>query len=108
DRSPAEIAKSHWSFRPVVRPTLPGVRHSAWVQNGIDLAVLGRLESEGIFPSPGADRRTYARRVTLDLTGLPPTHNEVDDFVADDAPDACERLVDRLLASPRYGERWAR
>ncbi len=98
----------HWSYVKPVRPPLPAVRNAAWVRNAIDQFVLARLEREGMTPSPEADRHTLVRRVTLDLTGLPPTPEEVEAFVADPAPDAYERLVDRLLASPAYGEHWAR
>ena len=79
-----------------------------WVRNPIDAFVLARLESEGLAPSPEADRETLARRLSLDLVGLPPTPAEMDAFLADTSPDAYEKLVDRLLASPHYGERWAR
>ena len=108
NRSPKEAAASHWAFRPVSRPLLPKAQRSQWPKNGIDEFILARLESLGIAPSPEAERGTYARRVTLDLTGLPPGPDEVDAYVADDSPDAKERLLDRLFASPRYGERWAR
>ena len=97
----------HWAFIPPTRPQPPAVKLSSWVRNPIDAFVLARLEAEGLAPSPEADRTTLIRRVTLDLTGLPPTPAEVDAFLADAAPDAFERLVDRLLASPRYGERMA-
>ncbi len=97
----------HWSFEPVKRPELPEVANEAWVRNGIDAFILSRLEAEGISPSDEADKTTLIRRVTLDLTGLPPTPEEVDAFLADDAPGAYGRLVDRLLASPRYGEAMA-
>ncbi len=98
----------HWAFRPV-RPTPPPkVRNSAWVATSVDAYILARLEAKGIAPSPEADRRTLIRRATLDLWGLPPTAEEVDAFLADTAPDAYPRLIDRLLASPRYGERWGR
>jgi hypothetical protein len=101
-------AAEHWAYRKPVRPPLPAVKNAAWVRNGIDFFVLARLEQEGLAPSPEADRATLIRRVSLDLIGLPPTVAEVDAFLADARPDAYERLVDRLLASPRYGERWAR
>jgi mono/diheme cytochrome c family protein len=104
----AEVRKSHWSFRPVTRPALPAVKNAAWVSNPIDRFVLARLEAAGLTPSPPADRRTLLRRVSFDLIGLPPTPEEVAAFEADTAPEAYERLVDRLLASPRYGERWGR
>ncbi len=97
-----------WSLRPVRRPGVPAVTTAGWVRSPVDAFVLARLEAEGLSPAPEADRRTYARRVTLDLTGLLPTPEEVDAFVADTSPDAYEKLVDRLLASPAYGERWGR
>src|SRR5262249_31135168 len=86
---------------------LPVVKNNHWPRNGIDYFVLERLEREGLNPSPEADKTTLIRRVTLDLTGLPPTPAEVDAFLADRSPDAYEKVVDRLLASPRYGERMA-
>ena len=100
--------KQHWSFQPVRRPTAPRVRRQAWVRNPIDAFVLAKLESKDISPAPEADRATLIRRLNLDLLGLPPTPTEVDAFVSDTRPDAYERLVDRLLASPHYGERWGR
>jgi hypothetical protein len=99
--------KGHWAFEPVQRPALPGTSTRAWARNGIDAFVLEKLESEGLEPSREGDRTTLIRRLTLDLTGLPPTPPEVEAFLADDTPDAYERLVDRLLASPRYGEAMA-
>jgi mono/diheme cytochrome c family protein len=102
------IAKRHWAFQPVKRPDPPAVKNSAWCRNPIDHFVLQCLEKEGIAPAPEADRATLLRRLALDLTGLPPTPEEIDDFVKDPRPDADERQVDRLLASPHYGERWAR
>lgn len=101
-------AQRHWAYQPVHRPALPAVKNKAWVRNPIDAFVLARLEKAGMTPSPAADRRTLIRRVTYDLTGLPPTAEQVDAYVADPAPDAYEKLVDRLLASPQYGERWGR
>ncbi len=98
----------HWSFIPPVRGELPRVRNSRWVRNPIDAFILARLETEGLKPAPEADRRTLIRRVTLDLTGLPPTPEEVEAFVKDKSPNAYEKVVDRLLASPRYGEHRAR
>ncbi len=98
----------HWSFRPVRKPDPPAVRQSAWVRNGIDRFVLARLESEGITPSAEADRRTLIRRLSLDITGFPPSPKETAAFVEDVRPGAYQRLVDRLLASPHYGERWGR
>ncbi|HXG09872.1 MAG TPA: DUF1553 domain-containing protein [Gemmataceae bacterium] len=99
--------QKHWSLIPPQRPALPRVQNVGWARNPIDLFVLDRLEREGLAPSPEADRATLIRRVTLDLTGLPPTPEEVDAFLADPSPDAYEKVVDRLLASPRYGERMA-
>lgn len=95
----------HWAFEAPRRPDLPAVRDTRWPANAIDRFVLARLDSEGLRPSPEAERATLIRRVTLDLTGLPPTPAEVDAFLADNAPGSYERLVDRLLASPHYGER---
>lgn len=100
--------KDHWSFVKPTRPEPPASRHAPLVRNPIDSFVLSRLEREGIEPSPAADKVTLVRRATLDLTGLPPTPAEVDAFLADTAPDAYERLLDRLLKSPRYGEHMAR
>ncbi len=99
--------EAHWSFVPPQRPELPPVKNEKWAKNPVDRFILARLDREGLSPSPEADRVTLVRRVTLDLTGLPPTPAEVDAFVADRSPDAYERLVDRLLSSPRYGERMA-
>ncbi len=98
----------HWSFQPVVRPDVPQVKNTGWVLGAIDAFILARLEKEGIEPSPVADRVTLIRRLSLDLVGLPPTLAEVDNFVNDQRPDAYAHLVDRLLASPHYGERWGR
>jgi hypothetical protein len=102
------VKSSHWAFQPIRRPALPLVAKSAWVRNGIDAFILSRLEEEKITPSEEADRVTLLRRLTLDLLGLPPAPEEVEAFVNDPRPDAYERLVDRLLASPHYGERWGR
>lgn len=95
-----------WSFRLISRPVVP--QNSSSSNNAIDAFIRARLKTEGLLPSKEADRRTLIRRVTFDLIGLPPTPEEIGGFVSDPAPDAYERLVDRLLASPRYGERWAR
>jgi hypothetical protein len=100
--------RGHWAFRPPVRPSLPAVMNGGWVRNPIDRFVLARLEREGMAPSLEADRPTLIRRLSLDLIGLPPEPAEVDAFCADHRPDAYERLVNRLLASPHYGERWGR
>src|SRR5262249_8250757 len=99
---------SHWAFQAPRRPAVPAVRGGSWVRNDLDAFVLARLEKEKITPSPEADRVTLIRRLSLDLLGLPPSPEEVDAFVKDSGPDAYERLVDRLLASPHYGERWGR
>ncbi len=98
----------HWAFRPVRTSPPPPVKDRSWVASPVDAFVLARLEAAGIAPSPPADRRTLIRRATIDLWGIPPTPEDGDAFVADPAPDAYARLVDRLLASPRYGERWGR
>jgi len=97
-----------WSFKPARRAELPQVKNKTWARNPIDLFILAKLEAEKLTPSPEADRRTLMRRVSFDLTGLPPTPEEVEQFVADPDEKAYENLVDRLLGSPRYGERWAR
>jgi hypothetical protein len=97
----------HWSLIPAERPPLPAVADSTWPRNAIDTFILARLEKEGLRPSPEAAKSTLLRRVSLDLTGLPPTPRELDDFLADSSPDAYEKVVDRLLASPAYGERMA-
>ncbi|HJT32427.1 MAG TPA: DUF1553 domain-containing protein [Pirellulales bacterium] len=99
--------QSHWSLISPARSATPAVKQAEWLRNAIDHFILARLEREGLPPSPEADRAILLRRVTLDLTGLPPTPAEVDAFLADPSPDAYERAVDRLLASPRYGERMA-
>ena len=97
----------HWAYLAPVRPDVPVVKNAAWPRNPIDRFILARLEAEGLRPSPEADRSTLIRRLALDLTGLPPTRAEAEAFLADTAPDAYEQLVDRLLASPHYGERMA-
>ncbi|HEU4752579.1 MAG TPA: PSD1 and planctomycete cytochrome C domain-containing protein, partial [Armatimonadota bacterium] len=99
--------ESHWAFRKAVHPPVPHVRQQAWVRNPIDAFVLDALEKKGLTPSPAADRSTLLRRLTLDLTGLPATLEEIDRFQRDRSPDAYEKVVKRLLASPQYGERWA-
>jgi mono/diheme cytochrome c family protein len=104
----ATAASKHWAFRPLSRQQPPAVGNVAWCRNAIDRFVLARLEKEGVAPSPEADRSTLLRRVSLDLTGLPPTPAEIDAFVHDTDPEAYEKVVDRLLASGHYGERWGR
>jgi hypothetical protein len=98
--------RSHWAFRPPVRPAVPAVKKAGWVRNPIDAFILAALEDSGLAPAREADRATLLRRLTFDLTGLPPTPSELDAFLADRVAGAYERVVDRLLASPRYGERW--
>lgn len=100
--------QKHWSFEPVVRWPLPDVRDTQWPTNAIDYFVLAKLEANGLSPSPEADRYTLIRRVYLDFLGLPPAVEAVDAFVNDHRPDAYQRMVDRVLASPRFGERWGR
>lgn len=102
------VYQEHWSFIPPARTTPPEVRNAKWVRNDIDRFILARLEKEGLDPNGDQEKRRLIRRVTLDLTGLPPTPAEVEAFVADTSPDAYEKVVDRLLASPRYGEHMAR
>lgn len=98
----------HWAYRPPILPEIPSTLHADRVRNPIDAFVFNRLDREGLSPSPEADRETLVRRVTLDLTGLPPTPRELDLFLNDRSPEAYERLVDRLLASPHFGEHQAR
>jgi hypothetical protein len=98
----------YWAFRPLTRPPSPRIPVTPWVRNPVDHFVLARLQSEGLAPSPEADRPTLLRRLKFDLLGLPPTPEEVAAFAADRDPLAYERLVDRYLASPQYGECWAR
>jgi hypothetical protein len=98
--------RQHWSFRPLSQPVPPAVRDTAWPANSIDRFILAKIEASGLRPMPPADRVALIRRVTFDLTGLPPRLADVDAFVADRSPDAYARLLDRLLASPAYGERW--
>ena len=98
----------HWAYVAPVRSAVPAAGNQSFVRNPIDAFILARLEKEGLKPSPEAARETLIRRVSLDLIGLPPTLQEVEQFLKDSSPDAYERLVDRLLASPHFGERWAR
>ncbi len=103
------IAKrDHWAFKPVVRPTPLAVADARWTYNAIDYFILSRLEKEGLAPAPAEERATLIRRLKFDLLGLPPTPEEVDAFVADQGADAYDRLIERYLESPHYGERWAR
>jgi cytochrome c553 len=100
--------RAFWSFQVIARPEVPAVRNTAWPKTDIDRFVLARLEREGLEPVPTADKRTLIRRATLHLTGVPPTLEEVESFEKDTAPDAFAKVVDRLLASPAYGETWGR
>jgi hypothetical protein len=100
--------EEHWAFTPLERPQQPSLQRKEWVRNPIDDFVLSRLEAEGLQPAPEADRRTLARRVSLDITGLPPSPDQVEAFLSDDSEDAYDTLVDRLMASPAYGEHRAR
>jgi len=103
-QSVAPIGADHWSFKKPVQPALPHVQQQDWPRNPVDLFTLAKMEEHGLAPSPEADRYTLLRRASLDLTGLPPTLEEIDAFVNDPREDAYERLIDRLLASPHYGE----
>jgi cytochrome c553 len=100
--------KAFWSFQPLVPLSAPKVKNTAWVKSVIDAFILQKLEEKGIAPAPPADRLTLLRRATYDLTGLPPTEQEIQAFLADDDPDAFAKVVNRLLSSPRYGEKWGR
>ena len=104
---PAEV-KKHWAFIAPVRASLPPVKDKAWGRNAIDQFILARLEKESLKPSAPADRATLLRRLSLDLVGLPPTPGEIDAFIADASPNAYQKQVERLLASPHYGEKWGR
>jgi mono/diheme cytochrome c family protein len=102
-------AKTHWSFQPVANPAVPEIQNpKSAIRNPIDAFLLAKLEPAGLGFAPPADKRTLLRRATFDLTGLPPTAEEVAAFESDAAPDAFAKVIDRLLASPRYGERWGR
>src|SRR5688572_1223347 len=101
-------ARKHWAFQPVTKPAAPVVKNTAWVRTPVDAFILAQLEAKAIAPSKPADPRTLLRRVTYDLTGLPPSPAEMDAFLGAQSPDAYARVVERLLASPAYGERWGR
>jgi len=107
ENTAVENTAAEWPFTPPARPEVPAVRRGDWVTNAIDAFVLEKLEAAGLAPGDPADRLTLLRRVTFDLTGLPPTVEEQQAFLSDTSPEAYQRVVDRLLASPRYGERWA-
>jgi cytochrome c553 len=104
----AATTAKHWAFQPLALPPLPAVADAAWVRTPVDRFILQALAAKQIAPAPPADKRTLLRRVTYDLTGLPPTPDELDAFLADAAPNAYAKVVERLLASPHYGERWGR
>ena len=105
---PTSVGKDHWAYKRPVRPSVPMVHNARWPRNAIDSFILAGLENAGLGANPEADRRALTRRVYFDVIGLPPTPEELEEFLGDKRPDAYERLVDRLLASPHYGERWAR
>ena len=100
--------RAHWAYLPVKRPTPPNVKNQAWVRNPIDAFILAKLEAKGLVPAPPASKQELVRRLYYDITGLPPTPRDVEAFVNDKATDAYEKLVDKLLATPQYGEKWAR
>jgi hypothetical protein len=104
----SEAQRNWWSFRPVVKPAVPAVKNAAWVKTPVDAFVLAALEAKGLAPTAPADRRTLLRRASIDLTGLPPSDASIQQFLQDRSPAAWAKAVDRLLASPQYGERWAR
>jgi hypothetical protein len=108
EKTPSRSATDHWAFRRISRPSIPAVKHAAQVGTPVDAFVLAALERKSLTLSPAADRATLLRRLTFDLVGLPPRPEEVEQFVADPSPDAYVRAVERLLASPHYGERWGK
>ena len=101
-------ARKYWAYQPITKPSAPQVRERTWLRNPIDAFILAKLENKGLTPARPAERTALLRRIYYDLTGLPPTPQEVDAYLADKSPDAYEKLIDRLLASPRYGEKWGR
>jgi len=103
-----DSGKDHWAWQPLKKPTVPEVKDSTWGKTPVDNFILAKLDAKGLTPNPIADKRTLIRRASFDLIGLPPTPEEVDAFVKDESPDAFAKVVDRLLASPHYGERWGR
>lgn len=108
DERIAELRTQHWSFRSVNSPVVPSPANTSWARNEVDRFLLKTMEQHGLTPSAECDRRTLLRRVTYDLTGLPPKAEDVDAFLADESPDAWSRVIDRLLESPQYGEHWGR
>ncbi len=104
----AELRATHWAFQPIHRTRPPEVKNKGWIRTPVDNFILAKLEEKGLEPSPAVDARTLLRRVTIDLTGLPPTAEDTAAFLADSSPEAYRKVVERLLASPQYGERWGR
>ena len=104
----SSLTSDHWAYKKISKPAIPSVKNSSWIRNPIDNFILARLEKEGMKPAPEAAKETLLRRVSFDLIGLPPSVKEIDEFLADNSPNAYEKVVDRLLNSPQYGERWAR
>ena len=104
----AQRKSDHWAWQPVTAPTVPKVQNASWAKNPVDRFLLAQLEAKGLAPAPEAEKRTRLRRVYFDLIGLPPSPREMEEFVADVSPGAWEKVVDRLLANPHFGERWAR
>jgi cytochrome c553 len=103
-----EEEKKYWAYQPLAKPTVPKVKNQAWVKSPVDAFILAKLEEKNLTPAPPADKLTLLRRASFDLTGLPPTEAEIKNFLADASPKAFEKVVERLLASPRYGEKWGR
>jgi hypothetical protein len=103
-----KAAREHWSFQPVKKPSVPVVQNRAWCATPVDAFILEKIEANGMSPSPMADKETLLRRATYDLIGLPPSPQEIEDFLKDESPYAFSKVVDRLLSSPHYGERWGR
>src|SRR5213075_2590090 len=103
-----EAEKKFWAFQPVQKPAIPATKDQEWIKTPVDNFILAKLEEKGLRPATPADKPTLLRRVTFDLHGLPPTPAELAAFLADHSTNAFDKVVDRLLASPRYGERWAR
>jgi len=103
-----KASRDHWAFKPITHPAVPQVEDARWSANPVDAFILAKLQANEMKPNPPADKRTLIRRATFDLLGLPPTQAEIKDFLEDNAPDAFAKVVDRLLASPHYGERWGR
>ncbi len=108
EKSWVDPNKKHWAWQPLTKPSVPTVKDSSWCRTPVDNFILAKLDEKGIKPNQAADKRTLIRRATYDLTGLPPTVEELDAFLRDESPDAFAKVVDRLLASPQYGERWGR